>query len=147
MTTYAAALLDKARLTCSPANYNALALRMGVSRQAVSRWRNGIEPLPEERVRELARVAHVDEAAWWLAVQSDKAPEGMKPQLRTLLHRAGIAALLALFTLPALASISQNPASTAYYVNLARRMLDRLLTILYRRTRKRHRAYLLAMPG
>ena len=123
MPSYAAALLDKARVTCSPANYNALALRLGVSRQSVSSWRNGITPLPEARVRELARMAHVDEAEWWLAVQADSAPEAMKARLRSVLARAGIAALLALASLPGMASDFAVKSGSVYYVRrwLARR--------------------------
>ena len=101
MTRYASNLLDKAMKTCSPANYSALALRAGVSRQAISRWRNGLDPLPEERVNQFAQMARVDAAEWWLAVQSDSAPEPMRPKLHALLKKAGIAALIGLLATPA----------------------------------------------
>lgn len=133
MTSYAAALLDKARITCSPANYNALALRLGVTRQSVSSWRHGVTPLPEERVRELARIAHVDEAEWWLAVQSDSAPEAMKPKLRAVLHKAGIAALLAIAAGPAMASHFAYSGLLMPIMSTVRAALTRLRRTLERR--------------
>lgn len=155
MTGYAAVLLDKAKETCSPANYSGLAARLGVSRQSVSSWRNGLTPLPEDRVRELARLAHVDAAEWWLAIQSDNAPEAMKPRVRAVLARLGIAAVLAIVASPAVAreslagigTTSCNTASTAYYVS--RRVAGWLLRCVFRLTtrRKRAHAYLLALQG
>ena len=100
MTTYAALLLDKAKNHCEPANYNGLAVRLDVSRQAVSRWRNAAEPLPEDRVRQLARIAQVDWAEWWLLIHAEVAPSEVRSRVMAVLQRAGIAALVAIALVP-----------------------------------------------
>lgn len=96
MTTYAAALLDKAKMSISPANYSALADRLGVSRQYVSRWKMGLEPIPEKHIAPLCRLAHVDEAEWWLLLQADTAKGNERSRVLRLAQRLGIAAAVAL---------------------------------------------------
>lgn len=96
MTTYAATLLDKAKMSISPANYSALADRLGVSRQYVSRWKMGLEPIPEKHIAPLCRLAHVDEAEWWLLLQADTAKGNERNRVLRLAQRLGIAAAVAL---------------------------------------------------
>ena len=94
-------LVDKARDTCSPATYSALAVRLGVTRQQVHQWKKGLVPIAEHHLRSMCRMANLDVAEWWLAVQSDSAPEPMRPKLQALLKKAGIAALLGVMVTPA----------------------------------------------
>lgn len=96
MTTYAALLLDKAKNAVSPANYSHLSDVIGVSKQAVSRWKKGVEPLPDERIAQLARIAGLDGGEWWVLVKSDEAPESVRRRVRYVIERLGIAAALCL---------------------------------------------------
>lgn len=126
MTSNAALLVDKARITCSPATYAALAMRLGVSRQNVHQWKKGSAPVAEKHLRSMCRMAGLDPAEWWLAVQADSAPEAIRGKVHAMLVRAGIAALLAIASAPGMASASHIHAGTAYYVR------RRLLTLLNR---------------
>lgn len=66
-------LLDKARETCSLASDNALAQRMGVSRQLVSNWRKATAPVSDDRIAQLARLAHEDAGSWLVQIHAEQA--------------------------------------------------------------------------
>lgn len=134
MTTYAEKLLDRARQRCYPSNYAGLAARLGVSRQWVSRWKNGHDPIPYNDFRILAQMAQVNEEEWWLLLQHDQADIGIKPKLWALIERLGIAASLAI--LISLGTPSPSQASTLnnhqgmHYANFMVRCTIRLRKLL-----------------
>lgn len=94
-------LLDKAQEQCSPANQTGLALRLGVTRGAISSWKTQAYPLPTERIAELARIAHLDAGEWVVLVEAEQSKGEAKKTYGLLAKRLGIAALLGLFTTPA----------------------------------------------
>lgn len=134
-------LLDKAAATCSPANQSGLAARLGVSRSLISSWKTGAFVIPAERVAEIARIGHLDPAEWVVLVEAEQAKGEARKAYSSLVKRLGIAALLAIVTVPALASVSHITAGTAYYVRV-RRLVTRLLGSLERRRSLPHAALL-----
>lgn len=91
--TNVAALLDKAKTHCSPANYGGLAVRLGVTRQVVSAWKTGDEPMPKERIAQTARIAGLDAGEWLIAIEAEQATGDVKKGLQNVLKRLGIAAM------------------------------------------------------
>lgn len=97
-------LLDKAQEQCSPANQSGLASRLGVTRGAISSWKTQAYPLPAERIAEIARIAHLDPGEWVILIEAEQAKGEARKAYSSLVKRLGIAALLTITTLPALAS-------------------------------------------
>lgn len=110
-------LLDKARETCSLSTDAALAERLQVSRQMLSGWRKGRDPIPEDRIAQIARIAQVDAGEWLILIEAEQARGEARTAYGKLVKRLGLAALLALAVAPVLASTSQNPAGNVYYVS------------------------------
>lgn len=97
-------LLDKARVACSLNSDAVLAERLEVSRQQLSRWRKGHDPMPEDQIARIARVAHGDPGEWLLLIEAEQARGEARKAYGTLVKRLGIAALLAIATAPAMAA-------------------------------------------
>jgi DNA-binding transcriptional regulator YdaS (Cro superfamily) len=97
-------LLDNARKACSLSSDAALAQRLGVSRAQLSAWRVGREAVPEDRIAEIARVAHADAGEWRLLIEAEQARGEARKAYGLLVKRLGIAALLAIATAPAMAA-------------------------------------------
>lgn len=86
-------LLDKYKKACSLASDNACAIALGVSRQAVSKWRHG-ENHPEADAIERMCLATGEATAKWLPlIEADRArtPEARKAWLRLAQVAASIA--------------------------------------------------------
>jgi hypothetical protein len=98
-------LLDKAKDSCSPPNYSALAARMGVSRQALSRWKNGTEPMPDERIAQAATMAKADSGQWLLTIHAERAEGAAAKGWESLLRRFGAAAAVAVVALMPLGNV------------------------------------------
>lgn len=120
MTTNAAALLDKAKKGISAGSFTELATTLGVSRQQVSRWKTGIDAVPDDRLRQLARMAHEDYDKWVLLLEADRSTGDRKRAWERLASRLGVAAALALaIMLPALpARASMNDGPSIHYAKL-----------------------------
>lgn len=97
-------LVDLAAGSCSPATQSALAARVHVSTATVSQWKKGVVPFPAERIAEFARIAHLDPAEWVVLVEAEQAKGEARKAYSSLVKRLGIAALLAIASVPALAS-------------------------------------------
>lgn len=93
-------LLDKAKETCSMSSDAALAERMEVSRQQLSRWRKGHDPMPEEQIARLARIAQADAGDWLVLIEAEQARGEARKAYGTLVKRLGIAALLSMAAMP-----------------------------------------------
>jgi transcriptional regulator with XRE-family HTH domain len=88
-----ALLLDKAKNSVSPANYSVLAARIGVSRQSVWQWKTGDAPLPDERIAQIARIAHLDPGEWLVAIHAEQSSGEARKGLQSVLKRLGVAAM------------------------------------------------------
>lgn len=106
-------LLDKAAEQCSPATYKALAERLGISRSLISNWKAGDWPMPQERIAEIARIAHVDAGEWMLLIEAEQAKGEAKKAYGSLVKRLGIAALLGMMATPAWASSGAHQITNA----------------------------------
>jgi len=89
-------LLDAAMKVCTPPNGEGLASRLGVSRSQISRWKNGHDPMPKDKVMAAAKLAHLDAGAWWLLIERDQATGDVRRTIDGLVKRLGIAATVAL---------------------------------------------------
>ncbi len=89
-------LLDKAKQTCSMSSDAALAERVEVSRQQLSRWRKGHDSMPDDQIARIARIANSDAGEWLVLIESEQAKGEAKKAYGSLVRRLGIAALLAM---------------------------------------------------
>ena len=85
-----AELLDKVRAAMKASTDMALAERIGVQRQAVSKWRNCEKPLPDERIAQLCALAHLDAGAWAAAIHAERAASNAERAMwKSVLDRLG----------------------------------------------------------
>jgi transcriptional regulator with XRE-family HTH domain len=118
-------LLDKAVETCSPAKDIALAEKLGVTRQLVNQWRKGTNPLSDERIAQLAKLANEDAGTWLVLVRAEQAQgEAKKEWAKLAKHLGAAAALFAVALLPLASGVAKTfensgfaAATNAYYVN------------------------------
>ena len=92
-------LLDKTRATCSLSSDVALAEKLGVSRQLVSQWRKGANPMSDDRIAQVAHLAKEDGATWLLLIHAERASGAAAKDWQSLLRRFGAAAALAVVVL------------------------------------------------
>jgi len=140
-------LLDKARVACSASSDAALASRLTVSAQQVSRWRKGHDRMPNEQIARIARLAHLDAGEWVLLIEAEQNTGEAGKAYGSLVKRLGIAALLDLASVPGMASISHIPTGTAYYVNRLRRLARFLRVASLLPTDGAEHADMLALQG
>src|SRR5688500_16150510 len=91
-----ALLLDKARERRSIASDNALASKLGKSRQTISQWRRGTTHPTDDDVLRLCTMAGEDCAAWLVQVAAERASSApVAKAWESLARRLGAAATLA----------------------------------------------------
>lgn len=66
-------LLDKVKEICSIESDNALAIKLGIQRQAISKIRREEMHLSDERIAELCEMANLDGGKWAANIKSEKA--------------------------------------------------------------------------
>ncbi|WP_069107115.1 DUF3693 domain-containing protein, partial [Xylella fastidiosa] len=66
-------LLDKVKEICSIESDNALAIKLGIQRQAISKIRREEMHLSDERIAELCDMANLDGGKWAASIRSEKA--------------------------------------------------------------------------
>ena len=88
-------LLDKARVACSLPSDVALAEKLGVSRQLVSQWRKGANPLSDDRIAQIAHLAKEDGGRWLLTIHAERASGAAAKDWQKLLRQFGAAAAVA----------------------------------------------------
>lgn len=119
-------LLDKARDACSARSDAALADHLQVSRQLVSQWRKGANPLSDDRIAQIARVAEEDGGAWLLLIHAEQASGQAKKDWATLARRLGAAAVVVLaVALPLVSQATTKPeqGQAIYIMRSVRRWL------------------------
>ncbi|MBO9761941.1 DUF3693 domain-containing protein [Xanthomonas phaseoli] len=95
------ALLDKVKESCSLPSDNVLSQRIGVTRAAVSMWRSGNKPVPDERIAQLCAMAKLDGGEWMARIHAERAASPAEKALwRSVLDRlSAAAAVVALLVL------------------------------------------------
>jgi len=94
-------LLDKAIAMCIPPNASALAARVGVKRQLVSKWKSGESPMADHRVIELAKIANEDPSQWLAQIHAETAEGDVAKTWANMAKKLGYAATLAFLGLAA----------------------------------------------
>jgi transcriptional regulator with XRE-family HTH domain len=66
------ALIDAARTRLPTPTWAEIARRLDVTQQTVNQWRRGDVPLSDERIEELAALAHADPGRWKMAIVAQR---------------------------------------------------------------------------
>jgi transcriptional regulator with XRE-family HTH domain len=117
-------LLDKARATCSLPSDVALAEKLGVSRQLVSQWRKGANPLSDDRIAQVAHLAKDDGGRWLLLIHAERASGAAAKDWAALVRKFGAAAavgavaLLSLGVIDVSAQDGVQSAASAMLLNV-----------------------------
>lgn len=127
-------LLDKAAAMCVPPNASALAARLGVSRQQVSRWKNGHDPMPQEHAVAAAKIAHLDPGEWWLLIELEQSTGEVRRSIGAIARRLGLTATVALcaIALPYLIDSSEQITAGMYLMFTVATLAAAAGTILVR---------------
>ncbi|MBH1599160.1 hypothetical protein I5U56_00410 [Stenotrophomonas maltophilia] len=105
-------LLDAARERTGIPSDNALAARLGIQRQLLSKARAGEKPLSDERIAQICALAKLDGPTWIAMIHAERATSATERALwRLMLDRMGAAA--AVVALVALSLPSVGNAKTA----------------------------------
>jgi transcriptional regulator with XRE-family HTH domain len=91
-------LLDKYRDACSLPSDNQVAIKLGVTRGAISNWRQGRSHAEPESVEIMAKACSLDAEEWVLRVQADREIVAARKQvwLRAAQRLAATAAVIAI---------------------------------------------------
>nr|WP_199774589.1 DUF3693 domain-containing protein [Xanthomonas campestris] len=82
-------LLDKVKESCSLPSDMALATKMGIQRQLLSKARMGDKPLSDERIAQLCAMAKLDGGSWMARIHAERAGTPAERALwRSVLDRA-----------------------------------------------------------
>lgn len=106
-------LLDRAKEVCSLKTDTALAARLGVSRQLLSNWRKANDPIADDRIVQLARVAKEDPGTWLVAIHAELAQGETARTWLNIAKKLGYAATLAFLGLAATTLPGTAYAATA----------------------------------
>lgn len=86
-------LLDAARERTGIPSDNALAARLGIQRQLLSKARAGEKPLSDERIAQICALAKLDGPTWIAMIHAERATTATERALwRLMLDRMGAAA-------------------------------------------------------
>lgn len=122
-------LLDRAKKARSLPSDVALAGSLGVSRQLVSQWRNGANPMSDERIAQVADLAQVDAAQWLVAIHAAQTSGAAHKAWERLARQIGAAAVLAvaaLFPFQSARAATLTDAPSMHYAQWARRFRSRM---------------------
>lgn len=117
-------LLDLARQVGNFNSDNALAQRLGLTRAVVSAWRQGRNPIPDERIAQLCALAKLDGPEWMARIHAERAQSPAERALwsKMLVRLAAAAIFVAPFTAGAnekateIKGFSSDSAGYVYYV-------------------------------
>lgn len=91
-------LLDKAKQVCL--TDAATASRLGVVPQHVSRWRRGHDPISEERIVQIAKIARENEGFWLARIAAEQAHGETRRAWERVVKTLSAAAAVALLVAP-----------------------------------------------
>lgn len=87
---YTEQLIEKAIQQSLRKSLRGLAAQMGISSGILCEWKQGIKPIPDERIRQLAKIAKVDPGEWLLLIHMETAPGELGREWRKLAIRLGV---------------------------------------------------------
>lgn len=125
-----AALLDKVKETCSIPSDNALALRINITRAAISEWRSGHKHMTDERIAQLCALAKLDPAPWLAQMHIERShTDAERNMWRSILERLRPAAAVAGLAVPLLVAAMPN---TGLAKPLSDRAISPVLPIMFK---------------
>ena len=120
-------LLDKYKMTSNINSDNACSVALGVSRQAVSKWRNEENHPDADSVEKMCDAINEPLRRWLPLIEAERArsPAVRKVWLRLAQAAATVAVTFGLLNVQKVSAqgvktLSHNPAHTVYYVKLVR---------------------------
>lgn len=69
---HATTLIELAVQHLDRKSVRALAERMDIAHGVLYEWKNGTKPLPDDRIRQIARIANQDPGPWLLMIKSEQ---------------------------------------------------------------------------
>ncbi len=126
-------MLDAAKKGAGVPSDNVLSQKLGITRAVISAWRNGLYPVPDERIAQICELAKLDGPMWMARLHAERATSPVERKMwRLALDRlsaaAAVVALVAL-SLPSVgnAKTAQNQAvfeglltHSVYYVQASK---------------------------
>lgn len=111
---YAEQLIEKAVQQSLSKSLRSLGAQMGISSSILCEWKKGFKPIPDERVRQLAKIAKVDPGEWLVLIKMEGAQGDLGREWRKLAIRLGVPMLaLCVAVLPFFLSGSEGYSSAA----------------------------------
>lgn len=134
-------MLDAAKKGAGVPSDNVLSQKLGITRAVISAWRNGLYPVPDERIAQICELAKLDGPMWTARLHAERATSPAERKMwRLALDRlSAVAAVLALavFAAPGAArakaidsqgfSGSDQPHSVYYVLRNSGWLAQRLL--------------------
>jgi len=126
--TAVAELLDAARERTGLPSDNALAARIGIQRQLLSKARAGEKPLPDERIAQICAMAKLDGPTWIAMIHAERATSATERALwRLILDRVSAAAAVVALVCVSLPGVAN---AKAYEINGLRAPTAHILYIM-----------------
>ncbi|MBH1447456.1 DUF3693 domain-containing protein [Stenotrophomonas maltophilia] len=97
-------MLDAAKKGAGVPSDNVLSQKLGITRAVISAWRNGLYPVPDERIAQICEIAKLDGPMWTARLHAERATSPAERKMwRLALDRLSAVAavlVLAVFTAP-----------------------------------------------
>ncbi|WP_375066912.1 DUF3693 domain-containing protein [Stenotrophomonas lactitubi] len=86
-------MLDAAKKGAGIPSDNVLSQKLGITRAVISAWRNGLYPVPDERIAQICELAKLDGAVWIAKLHAERATSPVERKVwRSVLDRLSAAA-------------------------------------------------------
>lgn len=91
-------MLDAAKKGAGVPSDNVLSQKLGITRAVISAWRNGLYPVPDERIAQICEIAKLDGPMWTARLHAERATSPAERKMwRLALDRlSAVAAVLVL---------------------------------------------------
>ncbi len=96
-------MLDAAKKGAGVPSDNVLSQKLGITRAVISAWRNGLYPVPDERIAQICEIAKLDGPMWTARLHAERATSPAERKMwRLALDRlSAVAAVLVLAVIAA----------------------------------------------
>lgn len=104
-------MLDAAKKGAGIPSDNVLSQKLGITRAVISAWRNGLYPVPDERIAQICELAKLDGAMWIAKLHAERATSPVERKVwRSVLDRLSAAAAVLMLVVVAAPSVARaNP--------------------------------------
>lgn len=104
-------MLDAAKKGAGIPSDNVLSQKLGITRAVISAWRNGLYPVPDERIAQICELAKLDGAVWIAKLHAERATSPVERKVwRSVLDRLSAAAAVLVLVVVATPGVARaNP--------------------------------------